>query len=437
MPGNRYAILNTRTDAIQMDSVEHLCYSGIMDSLEKLALVAADSQFEQAGEAALGGHPGIHQIQACGHTPAELRRRSAYNVSDWVDVPGKSQPIPIYQTSAGGRRVPLLKAMLTTACERDCLYCPFRAGRRSRRVTFKPEEMARTFFSVHKAGRAEGLFLSSGVFAGGVNTQDKLLDTAEILRRRLGYLGYLHLKLMPGAERGQVLRAMQLADRVSINLEAPNAARLARLAPHKRYLEELLPPLRWADEIRAELPSHLGWHGRWASSTTQFVVGAAGEDDLEILSAVANLFGQLGVRRTYFEAFSPVPDTPLDGHPAEDPLRQQRLYEASYLLRDYGFTFEDLPFTASGRLPLDRDPKRAVADQTLSETPVELNLADRELLLRVPGLGPKGAGAVLRARRVHRLTDVSQLKSLGILAERAAPYITLNGHRPALQKRLF
>jgi predicted DNA-binding helix-hairpin-helix protein len=297
--------------------------------------------------------------------------------------------------------------------------------------------MARTFFSVHRSGRVEGLSLSSGVFAGGVTTQDKLLDTADILRQRLGYRGYLHLKLMPGVQQGQVLRAMQLADRVSINLEAPNAERLKRLAPHKDWLGELLPPLRWAADIRRELPARLGWRGRWASTTTQFVVGAAGENDLEILNTVANLFSQLGVRRTYFEAFSPVPDTPLDGHPAEAPLRQQRLYEASYLLRDYGYDFEELPFDPDGRLPLDRDPKRAVADRSLVEEPVELNLADRELLLRVPGLGPKSVGAVLRARRERRLTDISQLQRLGIVAERAAPYITLDGRRPVVQGRLF
>jgi len=413
-----------------------MCYSCCMDALDKLAMVASDSRFEQAGERqGLGSRPPA-SVRACGYSPDGKQPRAG-GVSDWVEVPGKSQPIPIYQTSAGGRRIPLLKAMLTTACERDCLYCPFRAGRRSRRVTFKPEEMARTFFSVHQSGGVQGLFLSSGVFAGGVHTQDKLLDTAEILRHRLGYGGYLHLKLMPGADQGQVLRAMQLANRVSINLEAPNANRLARLAPHKGYLEELLPPLRWAADIRRKLPSRLGWHGRWASSTTQFVVGAAGEDDVEILSTVANLFSQWGVRRTYFEAFSPVPDTPLDSHPAEDPLRQQRLYEASYLLRDYGFEFEDLPFTSQGRLPLDRDPKRAFADLALAEAPVELNLADREQLLRVPGLGLKGVGAVLKARRIRRLTDVSQLRRLGILAERAAPYITLDGRRPGVQARLF
>jgi predicted DNA-binding helix-hairpin-helix protein len=407
-----------------------------MDSFEKLSIVASDSAFEQSGEQPAHGIRVSEAVQPCGSSPAQLRR-SAYTVAEWVHVPGKSRPIPIYQAAAGGRRVPLLKAMLTTACERDCLYCPFRAGRRSRRVTFKPEEMARTFFAVHQAGRVEGLFLSSGVFAGGIHTQDRLLDTADILRRRLGYAGYLHLKLMPGAERDQVLRAMQLADRVSINLEAPNAGRLARLAPHKGFVDELLPPLQWAAEIRRQLPGRLGWHGRWASSTTQFVVGPAGEDDVEILSAVSQLMGQLGVRRTYFEAFSPVPDTPLDGHPAEDPVRQQRLYQASYLLRDCGFDFEELPFDQHGRLPLDRDPKRAYADQSLAEFPVELNTADRELLLRVPGLGVRGVGVLLRARRQQRLTSPSQLRRLGILAERAAPYITLNGRRPSAQPRLF
>ncbi len=149
-----------------------------------------------------------------------------------------------------GQRISLLKTLLTSACERNCYYCPFRAGRDFRRATFKPDDMAQAFMLLNRAGAAEGIFLSSGIVKGGLTTQDKLIDTAEILRHKYQFRGYLHLKIMPGAEKGQVERAMQLADRVSINLEAPNTQRLELLAPRKQFMDELLQPLRWVEEIR-------------------------------------------------------------------------------------------------------------------------------------------------------------------------------------------
>ena len=338
----------------------------------------------------------------------------------------------------GGRRIPLLKTMLTTACERDCLYCPFRAGRNARRVTFRPEELARVFDGVYRRGIVDGLFLTTGMFGGGANTQNRLLDTAEILRSRMGYRGYLHLKIMPGAERGQVDRAMELADRVSVNLEAPNPERLAALAPHKGFDEELLAPLRWIDQIRRERPPQQGWRGRWPSSTTQFVVGAAPETDVELLQTTAWLLRNLHVTRSYFMAFDPVPGTPLENRPAEDPVREHRLYQAFFLLRDYGFDLEDLSFQPDGRLPLERDPKQAYAQAALSGHPIEVNRADRTELLRVPGIGPRGADAILRARRLGtHPRDLQDLHRLGVLGERAAPYITLDGRRPRYQPRLL
>ena len=162
----------------------------------------------------------------------------------------------------GGKQIMLLKTLLSSACERDCFYCPFRAGRDFRRATFRPEEFARLFMGLAQKRAAEGIFLSSGLAGGGVRTQDKLLDTADILRNKLGFKGYIHLKIMPGAEKDQVLRAMQLADRVSINLEAPNTNRLAKLAPHKIFIEELLRPLRWVDEIRRTTAPTSAWNGR-------------------------------------------------------------------------------------------------------------------------------------------------------------------------------
>ncbi|PWH17547.1 MAG: hypothetical protein DDG59_07995 [Anaerolineae bacterium] len=344
--------------------------------------------------------------------------------------------ILVYQAKTPrGKSIRLLKTLLSSACERDCYYCPFRAGRNHRRATFRPEEFARLFIQLHQAGIAEGLFLSSGLAGGGVRTQDKLLDTADILRNKLGYRGYLHLKLMPGADKDQVLRAMQLADRVSINLEAPNAERLSQLAPHKGFFDEILQPLQWVEQLRRTQPSNQGWQGRWPSVVTQLVLGAAGESDLEILQTSEWLFRSLRLSRTYYSPFQPVPDTPLENHPPADRLRQRRLYQASFLLRDYGFRLSDLTFGNDSNLPLGIDPKTAYADRYLRETPVEINRATPQQLLRVPGIGPQGVQRILQARQHTRLTDLSQLKKLGVQTHRAAPYLLLNGRRPIRQLR--
>ncbi|HUX75120.1 MAG TPA: radical SAM protein [Anaerolineae bacterium] len=331
----------------------------------------------------------------------------------------------------GGKRIALLKTMLTSACERNCAYCAFRQGRDFRRATFFPDELSRLFIQLHQRGIAEGIFLSSGIAGGSPCTQDRLIATAEILRQRCGFRGYIHLKIMPGAERDQIRAAMRLADRVSVNLEAPNTERLARLAPLKVFAEELLQRLRWIEEIRRETPD------RWPSSTTQFVVGAAGESDVELLTTTEFLHRQVGLARAYFSRFTPVPDTPLEAHPPTPPLREHRLYQSSFLLRDYGFDVEELPFDGEGNLPLDSDPKLAWARRHLVHAPVEVNTADRRDLLRVPGIGPTGAERVLRERRRGRLRDLSELRKLGIVAQRAAPFVLLDGHRPAHQLPLW
>jgi predicted DNA-binding helix-hairpin-helix protein len=415
-----------------------VCYYGLtMDKLEKLVLMAEAARFEAVADHQSFVRPTGNHRKNCGYTPAELRDRlSRHGITDHVEVNGRR--LPIHRAVVpGGRRIPLLRAMLTTACERDCHYCGFHAGRDIRRITFKPEELAKTYNDIHQAGLVDGFFLSSGVFAGGPNTQNLMLDVAEILRLRLGYRGYLHLKIMPGAERDQVLQAMQLADRVSINLEAPNPSRLACLAPSKRFIDELLQPLSWIEEIRKTMHSGQAWGGRWPSSTTQFVVGAAGESDLEILSTVSRLNQMYGLTRAFFEAFTPVQGTHLENHPAENPLREHRLYQASYLLRDYQFDLEDLPFTPEERLPISQDPKLAYAQATLVETPIEINRANRKELLRVPGIGPRGVDAILRTRRHGRFRYLSDLHKIGILAERAAPYITLDGRKAPQQLSLF
>ena len=385
-----------------------------MDSLDTLKLLSSQMTFEPDGE------PRIASDTPTCFSPKE--RDQAF-----------THPAQL----PNGQKIVLLKTLLTSACERDCFYCPFRAGRDFRRATFKPDEFASLFSKMNRGGMAEGVFLSSGVAGGGVRTQDKLLDTADILRKKYQFKGYLHLKMMPGSEKDQVYRAMQLADRVSVNLEAPSTERLAKLAPHKVFIEELLRPLRWVEEIRKSVPAYKFWNGRYPSTVTQFVAGGSDESDLELLNTTDWLMKNIRLKRAYFSAFHPIYDTPLENKPAVNPMREHRLYQASFLLRDYGFDLEDLPFTTDNNLPIHTDPKQAWAQINLLHNPIEINMADKHALLRIPGIGIKGADAILNARRLNRLRDLSSLKKLGIIAERAAPYLLLDGRKPAVQLALM
>ncbi len=370
---------------------------------------------------------GVTQFESVGDTPQRERPTRAQRNSAYLKD-------CISHVTAGNRKMPVLKSMVTTACERNCFYCPFRAGRSAmRRVKITPDDMARGFMGLYKGGAVEGLFLSSGVINGGITSQDPILDVGAILREKYQFRGYIHLKVMPGAERDQVQRAMTLADRVSINLEAPNANRLERIAPGKLFGDELLAPLRWIEELRQSSEGRLS-----ASSTTEFVVGPAGESDVELLSATEYLHRQLKLARVYFSAFSPVVETPLDNVAPTDDARRIRLYQASFLLRDYGFTVEDLPFAGAGNLPLSIDPKRAWADDHLAQAPIELNTAPRRDLLRVPGIGLLGAARILTARQKGTLRTLDDLRAAGVAnVDRVAQYVLLDGRRPLNQPRLF
>jgi predicted DNA-binding helix-hairpin-helix protein len=389
-----------------------------METADKLKITATQMHLEPAEEVG-------PQVAPCGQ------------VIPLGDLLPRQSSLGIFQAAVGGKTVPILKTLLTSACERDCYYCPFRAGRNYRRTTFKPEEMAQTVSDMQRAGLINGLFLSSGIIKGGMRTQDKLIETAEILRKKHQFKGYLHLKIMPGAEEAQVERAMQLADRLSINLEAPNEKRLAALAPKKEFFEELLQPLKWVEQIRRSQAAQKGWNGRWPSSVTQFVVGAAGETDLELLQTAEYLYKELRLGRTYFSAFSPISDTPLENLPAENPLRQHRLYQASFLFRDYGFDLEEMPFDQRGNLPLAEDPKMAWAQAELLENPVEVNRASRDELLRVPGIGPKSAQRIVQERRHNKLRDLQDLRAIGVPTKRMELFVLVDGKRPLRQLRLF
>lgn len=426
----RFCLLS-RITFYSLTNGEQMFYNAPMDALIKLQDIAVHMDLEPAEEVSyrpaplLPNQTSTPKVAPCGQvtTPSPADQSSKFGIT--------------HATVSGGKPIKLLKTMLTTACERDCYYCPFRAGRSYRRQTFSPDELAKVTTDMHRAGAIDGIFLSSGIIKGGVTTQDKLIATAEILRRKYQYRGYLHLKVMPGAEKEQLEELMKYADRLSVNLEAPNDKRLVALAPKKEFLRELLQPLKWIDEIRREKPAHLGWNGRWPSSVTQFVVGGTDETDLELLTTTEYLHKQLHLRRVYFSAFRPIVDTPLEKRQAENPIRQHRLYQTAFLFRDYGFDLEELPFTQQGNLPLDEDPKLAWAKANLRENPVELNRAAPEELLRVPGIGPKGAQTIVAARRHNRLREIDDLQKAGVSTKRMKPFVLLDGKRPSYQLPLF
>src|SRR3989454_12075664 len=355
------------------------------DTMTKLAQMSDTTAYEPVGD-----------------QPQQERRRVPYQSRSLEEC------ITNVSTPTGKRK--LLKTMVTTACERNCYYCPFRAGRsKTKRLTFTPDELASGLDTLQQAGKVEGMFLSSGIIKGSVTTQDKIIDTADIVRNRYHYQGYLHLKVMPGIEYEQLYRLMQLADRVSVNLEGPTQERLDALAPKKDFQRELLSMLQLAEQIRRTHP-----YEKLAGTVTQFVVGAVGDTDQELLSLSNRLYRHYGMTRAYYSDLSSVIQTPFENVPATDPLREHRLYQASFLLRDYGWKVEDLPFLSDGNMELALDPKRAWAERYLREAPLEIMTARRDQLLRIPGIGPVSANAILKARRQGNLTSLTDLQKLGI-----------------------
>jgi predicted DNA-binding helix-hairpin-helix protein len=334
----------------------------------------------------------------------------------------------------GGGSTRLFKVLQTNACRYSCKYCFTSCAIRRKRTTFKPDELATTFVSLKQQRRVDGLFLSSGIVPDADTTMEKMLATVERLRFKEGYTGYIHLKLIPGASFEYIERAVELADRVSLNLEAPNQARLTDLAPDKEFASNMWGRMAWA----AELMKRARQEGRQAarSLTTQFVVGAVGESDRELLETVQRAHRELDLRRAYFSAFHPIDRSPFADAPAEDPTRALRLYQSDFMIRDYGFSYADLPFNDQGLLPRDKTPKQAWAERNLHE-PIEINRAPRHVLLKVPGIGPKSADRIIAARREARLRDITQLKALGVTTGWAAPYVLLDGRGVAVQLGLW
>ncbi|MCX7912382.1 MAG: radical SAM protein, partial [Dehalococcoidales bacterium] len=324
----------------------------------------------------------------------------------------------------GGGTVSLFKVLLTNVCVNDCIYCAHQAGRDIPRTSFAPEELARLFLEMYERRLARGLFLSSGIGVDASRTMEAMLKTAEILRRKRGFSGYIHLKILPGAGYDCVEEACRLASRVSINMEAPTKEHLARLSRRKDLLGDILRRMERVKEIISRQENLVP-----SGQTTQFVVGAAGETDRDILATAVSLYRDMRLKRVYFSAFRPVADSPSEGIPPAPPLREHRLYQADWLIREYGFPPDEVlrALDENGNLPLESDPKLALARRQPWRFPVDVNRAGYGELIRVPGIGPATAKRIITARRESRIASVAQLRRLGVTVGRALPFIHVSG----------
>jgi putative DNA modification/repair radical SAM protein len=334
-----------------------------------------------------------------------------------------------------GRCISLLKILLTNYCSYDCIFCINRSSSNVRRARFTVEEVVDLTLSFYKRNYIEGLFLSSGIIRSPDYTMAELVRVAQTLREVHGFRGYIHLKLIPSANADLVAQAGLYADRVSINVELPTEVSLERFAPEKRPREisAAMGGLRLRiEESKAErAKTRRAPVFSPAGQSTQMIVGADGTSDATILQRSAQLYGSFGLKRVYYSAFSPIPDASRQLPLSEPPLlREHRLYQADWLTRFYGFEVgEILDDGAGGMLDLAIDPKLAWALRHRARFPVDVNWADRETLLRVPGLGTKSVARILETRRFRRL----RLEDVGKIARSMTTlrhFIVAEGWRP-------
>lgn len=341
-------------------------------------------------------------------------------------------------TGEKGECVNLFKVLQSNVCNNNCFYCVNRKDRDCPRVEFTPQELAYLFLEYYKKGWVTGLFLSSAVNVSPNASQEKMLETLKILRRRYSYRGYIHCKILPGVDTDLMEATANLADRLSMNLEAPNQKCLSALSTDKNFHGELLDGLK-------KIASFHGKHPLKGGVTTQLVVGAANDEDREILSLSHSLYTDHNLRRVYYSAFTPIEDTPLENLRPCPPLREFRLYQADFLLRKYNFTARELIFDERGNLHMDKDPKLVWALNNMDRFPVEINKAPFEELIRVPGIGRISARRILDMRKNTRLKELEQLRKLGAVTKRARKFMTLDGKyypakeepRPEIDKQLF
>ena len=343
------------------------------------------------------------------------------------------------RTQRGASR--LLRVLMTNACSFNCHYCPMRRDRELPRTLLKPEELVRIFLGALARNWCDGLFITTGIPGRPVHVADQLIETLALLRERHRFGGYIHVKLVPGADDAQIERITSLASRVSLNFEAACGANLAAIAPdkswpttHRNFERVRGLVVREREARRAGRPVDPLHPGGASGMTMQFVVGATPDTDRSLIGMVAALSKDGGVHHPHFSAFRPIARTPMESTPAAPALREHRLYQAAHLLADYGFDSQEVVYEPTGNLPLQLDPKAASALAHPERFPVEVLSASYEELVRVPGVGPITAKRIAEQRASQRFRGLGDLRKLGVVIARAAGFLTLGGKRLATSR---
>ena len=333
-----------------------------------------------------------------------------------------------------GRCISLLKILLTNFCIYDCKFCVNRVSNDVPRARFSPEEVVALTLEFYRRNYIEGLFLSSGIIESSDHTMELLIRVACDLRKVHKFNGYIHLKVVAGASRELIEEAGKWADRVSANIEMPTQTELDSFAPAKTVESATTAMTRIADKLieAKDNARRFRFAPRYAPAgqTTQMVIGASPTPDATILQRSQGLYRQYSLKRVYYSAYSPIPNADAllpAGQPAL--VRENRLYQADWLMRFYGFDAGELVGEAEPNLPLDLDPKTAWALKHREFFPVDVNSAPRESLLRVPGLGVRNVDRVL-ALRIHRRVTLLDLKKLNAMVSRARFFIVAADHNP-------
>ncbi|MBW8042305.1 MAG: radical SAM protein [Planctomycetes bacterium] len=369
------------------------------DTRGKLEILSTDAQYDLAC--------------ACSCSKDEHRQRS--DDGKWI--------YPV--TLPNGGKSTLFKTLISNVCANDCKYCPLRTDMDIRRCSLRPEETAKIFLDYYRQRKVFGLFLSSGVLASADATMDKLNETAKILRKKHGFRGYIHLKVIPGASDAAIEEAVSLASAVSLNIETPGEANLAKLSEKKKYIEDIIEPIKLMSKLTGR-----GTKYERVKQTTQFIVGAAGESDAEIVKYMFGLYDRLKMHRVYFSAYqkglgdeSVTGEQVMQERPTDVFVREHRLYQVDFLLRKYGFTESDIVFEKNSNLSLAIDPKEAWALRHPEFFPVSVNRAEKFSLLRVPGLGPVTIKRILEQRKKRRIRCIEDVGKVGLRLEKAGKFL--------------
>ncbi|MDQ1815748.1 putative DNA modification/repair radical SAM protein [Massilia sp. CCM 9210] len=329
-----------------------------------------------------------------------------------------------------GRCVSLLKILLTNFCVYDCQYCVNRRTSNVPRARFSVDEVVKLTVDFYLRNYIDGLFLSSGIIQSADYTMEQLVAIARQLREVHNFRGYIHLKTIPDADAALIAAAGKYADRLSVNIELPTEGSITRLAPEKSVhtIKLAMGSIRRKLDEKAEEPRAPKFAP--AGQSTQMIVGADASDDQTILNTAETLYGSYKLKRVYYSAFSPIPQSPDSVPLAPPPMqREHRLYQADFLMRSYGFNAAEL-LPAAGNLALDIDPKLAWALAHREHFPMDLNMAEESMIARVPGIGLRNAKRLVELRRLRRIR-YADLTRLRCSMKKIAPFIVTADYRPA------